>query len=62
MLPLTPQPVAEFYGRVTDMLRALGIETAINEIPNELPDPIPFSRDHTHCSYDWQPLTRSGGP
>ena len=52
VLPLTPQPVAEFYHRITDILRTLGIATAINEIPNELPDPIAFSRDHTHRSYD----------
>jgi hypothetical protein len=49
---LEPQSVAGFYHRVLSALHALGIEVAINEVPNEVPDPIPFSRDRTHRSYD----------
>ena len=30
----------------------LGIDVAIDEMPNELPDPIPFSQDDQHASYD----------
>src|SRR5213078_1762170 len=30
----------------------LGIDVAINEMPNELPAPIKFSQDNTHASYD----------
>jgi hypothetical protein len=49
---LEPRPVADFYHRVLDALHGLGIEVAINELPNEVPDPIPFSSDDTHRSYD----------
>lgn len=51
-LPLEPRPVADFYGRTLDLLRRVGVEVAISEMPNELPDPIPFSEDHVHASYD----------
>ncbi len=33
-------------------LAELGIEIRINDLPNELPDPIRFSQDRTHASYD----------
>jgi hypothetical protein len=51
-LLLKPEPVAEFHGQLMGVLRGLGVEVAINERPNEVPDPIPFSKDHTHRSYD----------
>lgn len=51
-LALEPQSVAEFYRRVTNLLGELGITVTINEVPNEVPDPIPFSKDHRHRSYD----------
>jgi Family of unknown function (DUF5996) len=52
VLALEPQTVADFYRRVTDLLDGLGIAVKINEMPNEVLDPIPFSQDHTHRSYD----------
>ena len=52
VLALVPQSVAEFHRRVMDILQDLGVVVSINEIPNELADPIPFSRDYDHCSYD----------
>ena len=33
-------------------LAELGIDVAIDEMPNELPDPIRFSQDRAHASYD----------
>jgi hypothetical protein len=51
-LRLEPQTVADFYRRVVDLLRSVGIAVAINEMPNEVPNPIRFSDDHTHASYD----------
>lgn len=51
-LSLKPQSVAEFYERVRAMLRELSIAVEIHEMPNELANAIPFSRDHSHCSYD----------
>jgi hypothetical protein len=51
-LALEPQAVAEFYERLIRSLGELGIEIAINPIPNELPNPIAFPKDHLHACYD----------
>jgi len=52
MLPLEPQTVADFHRRVIDLLNGLGIDVAINEMPNEVPNPIRFSQDRSHAAYD----------
>ena len=49
---LRPMSVAEFYADVMMALSALGIAVRINEMPNEIPDAVPFSADRTHASYD----------
>ena len=49
---LAGQSVASFYAAVMAALAELGIQIAINEMPNELPEPIRFSQDHKHASYD----------
>jgi hypothetical protein len=51
-LPLRPQPVAEFYAAVMATLSDLGMQIAIDETPNEVPDAIRFSEDHVHAAYD----------
>jgi len=51
-ISLEAQPVAQFYERVNALLRELEITVDIYEVPNEVPDPIPFSQDHSHRSYD----------
>jgi hypothetical protein len=51
-LPLQPQAVADFYRAVMDLLNGMGIAVVINEMPNEIPDPIRFSQDRTHAAYD----------
>ncbi|EIM27864.1 DUF5996 family protein [Microvirga lotononidis] len=51
-LPLQPQSVADFYSRLLTILRDIGIDVTINETPNEVADPIPFSEDRVHASYD----------
>lgn len=51
-LPLAPHSVAQFYGDLMGALRGLGIEVAVNPIPQEVPAPIPFDKDTTHASYD----------
>ena len=50
--PLTPQTVAEFYAQVLDLLARLGVSVKINEMPSEVADPIRFSEDRVHASYD----------
>jgi len=49
---LEPRTVAEFYEKLLLELKQAGIGVRINEHPNEIPDAIPFSRDHAHASYD----------
>jgi hypothetical protein len=49
---LAGQSVASFYAAVMSALVELEIPTAIDEMPNELPEPIRFSQDRQHASYD----------
>ena len=51
-LALEPQPVADFYRRVLDLLGGIGVSVTINELPGEVADPIAFSRDRVHADYD----------
>jgi hypothetical protein len=51
-MPLHAQSVAEFHAAVMAALSDAGIEVHIDEIPNELPDPIRFSEDRVHGAYD----------
>jgi Family of unknown function (DUF5996) len=49
---LAGQSVASFYAAVMAALADLGIHIEIDEMPNELPEPIRFSQDTRHASYD----------
>jgi hypothetical protein len=49
---LAGKSVASFYAAIMADLAQLGIHVAIDEMPNELPEPICFSQDHQHASYD----------
>jgi len=51
-VPLEPQSVADFYRRTMDLLASMGVPLTIHELPNEVPDPIRFSQDRTHATYD----------
>ncbi len=51
-LPLAGQSVASFYTLTIAALAELGIHVTIDEMPNELPDPVKFSHDNAHASYD----------
>ena len=44
--------VASFHAAIMEALAELGISVAIDEMPNELPDPVRFSQDTAHASYD----------
>jgi hypothetical protein len=50
--PMEPQSVADFYNRVLELLNGLKISVSINESPNEVPDPVTFSKDRIHADYD----------
>ncbi|MGY4476484.1 DUF5996 family protein [Bradyrhizobium sp. USDA 3364] len=55
---LAGQSVASFYAAVTSNLKDLGVDVAIDEIPNEVADPIPFSQDTQHAAYDADAVRR----
>jgi len=49
---LPGKSVASFYAATMVTLTELDISATIDEMPNELPDPIRFSEDNVHASYD----------
>jgi hypothetical protein len=49
---LEAKPVARYYGELMAALTDAGVETKITELPQEVPDPIPFPQDTVHASYD----------
>jgi hypothetical protein len=49
---LAGQSVASFHAATMAALVDLGIAVTIDEMPNELPDPVRFSEDRAHASYD----------
>src|SRR3954447_4077731 len=51
-MPLRTQTVADFHAALMTALVELGIQVHINEVPNEVPDPIRFSEDRVHAAYD----------
>jgi len=51
-MPLRAQTVADFHAALMKALVELGIQVHINEVPNEVPDPIRFSEDRVHAAYD----------
>jgi hypothetical protein len=55
---LPGQSVASFYASVMAALAELGIHLAIDEMPNELPEPVRFSQDNEHASYDRDAVRR----
>lgn len=52
IMALEPRSVAGFYEELFDLLRGIGVNVTINDKPNEVPDPIRFSEDRSHASYD----------
>jgi len=44
--------VVSFYAAIMAALWETGIHIAIDEMPNELPEPVRFSEDTKHASYD----------
>jgi len=63
---LRPVSVAAFFADVRIALDELGIAVAIDAMPNEIADAIPFGEDRTHAAYDpdyanrfWRVLLRA---
>ena len=57
-LALEPEPVAAFHDRLMAALHGIGLEVRIHEMPNELPDAVPFPEDREHCAYDRDAVNR----
>jgi hypothetical protein len=55
---LYPRSVADFYREFLALLRALGIEVAINPVPQEVANPIRCDIDEDHAAYDASYVTR----
>lgn len=52
IIKLRPISVADFYEEVMVNLRSLGLEVKIYTMPVEVPDPVRFTEDERHASYD----------
>ena len=48
-LPLEPQRSPISIARLIDLLSGIGVAVTINELPNEMPNPIRFSQDRAHA-------------
>jgi hypothetical protein len=59
-LPLRAQSVAAFYAELTAMPAELGIHVSIDDLPNEVANPIRFGVDTIHASYDPDAVARFG--
>jgi hypothetical protein len=55
---LEPRTVADFYAAVMTALDELSLPVRIHEMPNEIMDGIPFSRDTVHGAYDAEQAQR----
>jgi len=51
-MALEPRSTAEFYAKLMEEMRQLGLRVDIHYKPNEVPEPIRFDQDQVHCSYD----------
>ena len=48
-IPLAPISVADFYATVLDAMGSVRMPVAINPVPNEIADAIPFPDDTRHA-------------
>jgi hypothetical protein len=65
-IALQAQSVADFYAAVMAALAQLDVAVTINELPCEIPEATPFTKDRSHAAYDpdyarrfWHVLLRS---
>lgn len=57
-LPLSPNPVSEFYRRFMELLRSLDISVKIWPVPVEVEGRTSFDKDTAHASYDLEYANR----
>lgn len=51
-IPLAPGSIAGFHAEVVEVLAELGIATAFDGTPSEMPGVLPFAEDHQDRPYD----------
>ena len=51
-MPLRPRTVADFHNEIFLLLKSLGIDAKIWNMPVEIPNPIRFEQDRIHNAYD----------
>lgn len=56
--PLESMSVAEFHRRFLELIGALGGTPRLHGRPNEVPDPVPFAKDHAARPYDRDAVSR----
>lgn len=54
---LPAKSVADFYAALMSALDEMGLSVRINTMPQEVADPIRFTDDTTHATYDPKPVT-----
>src|SRR5215471_16525796 len=57
-IALGPMSVAQFHARFVELVRSLGGDPRFDDRANELPDPVPFTRDEAPRPYDAAAVTR----
>ena len=55
---LRPRTVADFYADVMASLKDVGVNVTIDDLPTEIPEPIRFSADDVHKTYDAEAARR----
>ncbi len=58
VMALVPRIVADFHEEVFQILKAMGMPLKVTDLPCEVPEPVPFSLDNRHRSYDAEYVTR----
>lgn len=54
---LPAKSVADFYAALMGALDEMGLSVRINTMPQEIANPIPFTEDTTHATYEPEPVT-----
>ena len=55
---LEPMTISDFHARFVTLISDLGGTPTFNGIPNEVPDPVPFTEDRRHRPYDGDAVRR----
>lgn len=58
VIDLVPCSVSDYYKMFMDTLKEIGIDVKINTLPQEVPNPVPFTKDEENCFYDKEYVER----